>query len=1115
MMLSPLRAVLGFCLSCCIVLAGFLPESAMAQQELDAVHFESSLNLSKGSGLQCPEALPLGVQIGFEGTFSNTGEVPINNVTFTVDVSSHLSLSDFQTSQGAWQTGARNAQLNMGTVGPGVTVNFSFLISTVEIGTSNLTTQFSGESSESCNIEIIPPSGNIFVEKFHDLNGNGEREQNEPGLAGWQFFLDEDGNQTLDPSERTATTDTSGQALFDNVPLGDYGLIEVDQEGWVRTLPADFPGYIANLQNPGESLLGVFGNFQVPVIDPIANTTNHTLYRVDDRFGNPTLDMTLGFQVDQIFDPSVPFGFANGFVDFNRNGIIDFHTTGSDTTFDWAVQNVPVPLGDLALSDPSINFWFPIGDDTFDTLDPMPGAVLITPDPFPIEVPMRFDFLPTNTIPFESNVDRFNWGDLDLEGQDAPEVPLVPVTFDFLNIAEIFYIPGVLDPNGMPDITQKTNECGPTSAANSLIWLAKKHGFTDKLPQAAGGGVDEDQLIQDLMTAMTGSNARPFGGLRGNQLYDGKKKYIQEKKLPLVVEGGQNDPNASGAKAFEFMKNELKKGQDVELLVKWPGPGAHWVTVTGFSHTPGGRAFVYVHDPDDKMSGQATWELEVNGSGEITGKIKSPKEATIMWAVAESPATPIIVPSVGDLFEPELFRPSDRFGSAMPDGTFDFSVPSVSSGLDFTYLNVFVDLNNDGVFGPYPTGKDVEQPEWVLQNIPLPGSEGLVSTPGFRAWFPLPDMTLDPKESFRISAGLTVDPIDVPGQIPIELVQLDLVSVAPIGVFEWGANDLEGQIVEQGEDPVPEPLVIPEITFVDFILGPNDPNGMPDITQKTNECGPTSAANSLIWLARKHNFTNRLPQKDGAVDEDALILALMQAMAGNQNRPFDGLRGNQLHDGKKKYIEDNNLPLVVHGGNTDPDASGAKAFEFIKKEVARGQDVELLVKWPGSDTGSHWVTISGYATSSDGKAILLVHDPDDGKTAEVVWELEVNGDGDVTGKVKSPAEATMLWAVAESPVANIGTEDDEELPQSLHLDENYPNPFESSTTIRFALPEPSHVTLRVIDVLGREVRMLVDGVLRAGDHEVVFDASGLVSGTYVYELETGGRKLTRLMVVAR
>jgi hypothetical protein len=76
------------------------------------------------------------------------------------------------------------------------------------------------------------------------------------------------------------------------------------------------------------------------------------------------------------------------------------------------------------------------------------------------------------------------------------------------------------------------------------------------------------------------------------------------------------------------------------------------------------------------------------------------------------------------------------------------------------------------------------------------------------------------------------------------------------------------------------------------------------------------------------------------------------------------------------------------------------------------------------------------------------------------------------------------------------------LPQSFALHQNYPNPFNPSTTIRFDVPKPSEVTVRVIDLLGREVKSLVSDVLPAGRHEVRWDAAGLANGVYFIMMET-------------
>jgi hypothetical protein len=80
------------------------------------------------------------------------------------------------------------------------------------------------------------------------------------------------------------------------------------------------------------------------------------------------------------------------------------------------------------------------------------------------------------------------------------------------------------------------------------------------------------------------------------------------------------------------------------------------------------------------------------------------------------------------------------------------------------------------------------------------------------------------------------------------------------------------------------------------------------------------------------------------------------------------------------------------------------------------------------------------------------------------------------------------------------------------LQQNFPNPFNPRTVIRYQLSAVSDVRLAVYDLLGREVAVLAERVMDAGAHEVSFDGSGLPSGVYVYRLRAGSisesRKLT-------
>ncbi len=80
---------------------------------------------------------------------------------------------------------------------------------------------------------------------------------------------------------------------------------------------------------------------------------------------------------------------------------------------------------------------------------------------------------------------------------------------------------------------------------------------------------------------------------------------------------------------------------------------------------------------------------------------------------------------------------------------------------------------------------------------------------------------------------------------------------------------------------------------------------------------------------------------------------------------------------------------------------------------------------------------------------------------------------------------------------------------------NFPNPFNPSTLIRFTLPEAGRVSLKVFDMLGREVAMLVNEDHPAGSHQVLFDASALPSGVYFYRLEFAGSAKIQKMILAR
>lgn len=127
--------------------------------------------------------------------------------------------------------------------------------------------------------------------------------------------------------------------------------------------------------------------------------------------------------------------------------------------------------------------------------------------------------------------------------------------------------------------------------------------------------------------------------------------------------------------------------------------------------------------------------------------------------------------------------------------------------------------------------------------------------------------------------------------------------------------------------------------------------------------------------------------------------------------------------------------------------------------------------------------------------------------AGVNIELKVIDSGENTSNVVLRADAVELNLVKE--VTDIQGQAADELPKTFNLFQNYPNPFNPTTTISYQLPAVSQVVLKIYDVLGREVKTLVDEREDAGSHSIAFNADGFPSGVYFYRLQSG--KYTRIM----
>ncbi|NTW50718.1 MAG: T9SS type A sorting domain-containing protein [Chlorobiales bacterium] len=88
-------------------------------------------------------------------------------------------------------------------------------------------------------------------------------------------------------------------------------------------------------------------------------------------------------------------------------------------------------------------------------------------------------------------------------------------------------------------------------------------------------------------------------------------------------------------------------------------------------------------------------------------------------------------------------------------------------------------------------------------------------------------------------------------------------------------------------------------------------------------------------------------------------------------------------------------------------------------------------------------------------------------------------------------------------------------PLEFALGQNYPNPFNPVTTIQYTIPSTAEVKLKVFDLLGREIRTLVNERKPSGSYEVRFDGASLASGMYFYRLMAGNYVKTKKMVLVK
>ena len=88
-------------------------------------------------------------------------------------------------------------------------------------------------------------------------------------------------------------------------------------------------------------------------------------------------------------------------------------------------------------------------------------------------------------------------------------------------------------------------------------------------------------------------------------------------------------------------------------------------------------------------------------------------------------------------------------------------------------------------------------------------------------------------------------------------------------------------------------------------------------------------------------------------------------------------------------------------------------------------------------------------------------------------------------------------------------------PHEFYLSQNFPNPFNPETIINFSLPQKNFTQLKVFDAVGKEVDVLIEETLNAGEHKISWNAGGIASGVYFYRLKSGNYSEIKKMLLIR
>jgi hypothetical protein len=263
----------------------------------------------------------------------------------------------------------------------------------------------------------------------------------------------------------------------------------------------------------------------------------------------------------------------------------------------------------------------------------------------------------------------------------------------------------------------------------------------------------------------------------------------------------------------------------------------------------------------------------------------------------------------------------------------------------------------------------------------------------------------------------------------------------------------------------------------------------------------------LDWNPEAKLFASSAGQDDGfgsavALDGDYAILGAPGVGEGDEGAVYVFRRSGGLW-GAREWATIRASDRAA-GHRFGQDVAISDSYVLVG---ADGADAERGAAYVLQRSGTSWLEKARLAPTDDGGADRFGMAVDlDGDHALVGAQYDSNGNG---------AKGGAAYLISLTGQITLTTTENA-APAAFALDQNYPNPFREQTTIRYVLDGPGSVSLRVFDLIGREVDApVLHRAMPAGEHLFPYDASHLSAGVYFYRLEYGDTWVTRRFVVVR